>query len=174
MTVPASPPVSSLTDSGAASSTAPPSAASAAGATTTAGPGSRAATRRTGAVPGAARPRPRPATLLRAEGVAILAVAAVAYAQVGVSWWLFAALLLAPDVGLLGYVRGARVGALTYNLTHTLVAPGALGVVGALLGADLAIAVALVWAAHIGGDRALGYGLKYPTRFNDTHLPRLS
>ena len=46
----------------------------------------------------------------------------------------------------------------------------ALGIIGMLVGAPLAVAVALAWFAHIGMDRLAGYGLKYPTDFKDTHL----
>ena len=74
---------------------------------------------------------------------------------------------------MLGYVAGPRVGALSYDLVHAYVGPLALGVVGVLVGADLAMELALIWAAHIGADRLLGYGLKYPSAFKDTHLQRV-
>jgi hypothetical protein len=35
------------------------------------------------------------------------------------------------------------------------------------------VAVALIWFAHISMDRTVGYGLKYPTSFKDTHLERV-
>ena len=82
-------------------------------------------------------------------------------------------LALAPDLSMLGYVAGPRVGALSYDLVHTYVGPLALGVVGVLVGADLAMQLALIWAAHLGADRLLGYGLKYPSGFKDTHLQRV-
>lgn len=82
-------------------------------------------------------------------------------------------LLLAPDVSLLGYLAGPRVGAVTYNLFHSYPLPAALGALGLLWGAPLAVAVALVWLAHIGIDRLVGYGLKYPTGSKDTHLGRV-
>jgi hypothetical protein len=114
-----------------------------------------------------------PGRTLRLEGALLFMAAVTAYAHSGTSWWLFAGLLLVPDIGMLGYAAGARVGAFTYNLTHTLALPLGLGLVGLWTGSSTAIAVALVWAAHIGMDRALGYGLKYPTHFRDTHLQRV-
>lgn len=115
----------------------------------------------------------RPVALLRAEGAALLIVSVLLYWLNGGSWWLFALLLLAPDVSTLGYLAGPRVGAAAYNAFHSYPLPTALGVFGLLWSAPLALAVALVWLAHIGMDRLVGYGLKYPTGFKDTHLGRL-
>lgn len=115
-----------------------------------------------------------PGVLLRLEGVALCGIAVLLYGWLGGGWWWFAVLLLVPDVGLLGYLLGPRHGARLYNLTHTLVVPAVLGAVGLGLGAPTAVLLALVWAAHIGMDRALGYGLKYPGAFADTHLQRVA
>ena len=112
----------------------------------------------------------RPAVLLRAEGVAMLAASVALYWLYGGSWWLFALLLLAPDASMLGYLAGPKVGAAVYNTFHSYPLPAALGVFGLLVNAPLAVAVALVWFAHIGMDRMIGYGLKYESGFKDTHL----
>ncbi len=110
---------------------------------------------------------------LRLEGLAVAAVTAVLYARTGASWWLFAAVWLAPDLSMLGYLgrpcRGARV----YNAFHTYVAPAVLALAALLLHAQVALAIALIWANHIGVDRLLGYGLKYSEGFGYTHLGRL-
>jgi Domain of unknown function (DUF4260) len=111
-----------------------------------------------------------PRVLMRSEGVALLAMAAVLYGSYGRSWWLFLALLAVPDLGLLGLLWSKRVGAVTYDLTHTYVLPAALGLVGVHTGSGLAAALALVWFAHIGMDRALGLGLLYPDGSGCTHL----
>jgi hypothetical protein len=111
-----------------------------------------------------------PLVLLRSEGVALLAMAAVLYGRYGRSWWLFVALLPAPDLGLLGSLWSRRAGAVAHDLTHTYVGPAALGIVGLLTSSGLAIALALVWVAHIGMDRALGLGLQYPDGSGRTHL----
>ena len=91
----------------------------------------------------------------------------------GESWWLFALLLLAPDLAMLGYLAGPRVGAVAYNVFHSYPLPAALGLVGLFVGAPLAVSVALVWFAHIGMDRLVGYGLKYPADSKDTHLQKV-
>jgi hypothetical protein len=112
-------------------------------------------------------------SLLRLEGLAVLAAAVAAYAFIGGSWLLFALLLLAPDLAMIGYRFGPVVGAVAYNAAHTDLAPAALGAAGLALGAPTIQALALIWIAHIGLDRALGYGLKYATGFGDTHLGRI-
>lgn len=84
----------------------------------------------------------------------------------------FAALFLAPDVAFLGYLAGPRVGAAAYNTTHSTLGPLALAAIGVLYAPD-AMPLALIWLAHIGFDRALGYGLKYGSAFADTHLGRV-
>jgi hypothetical protein len=111
--------------------------------------------------------------LLRLEGFAVLAAAAFGYAFIGGSWLLFALLLLAPDLAMIGYRFGPVVGALAYNAAHTYLAPAALGAAGLVAGAPILQALALIWIAHIGLDRALGYGLKYASGFGDTHLGRI-
>jgi len=114
-----------------------------------------------------------PRLLLRAEGIAAFAAAAAAYYLLGGPLWLFLVLGLAPDLSMVGYLAGPRAGSALYNAAHTYVAPLALGAVGVAAGAPWVTWVALVWAAHVGADRAVGYGLKYPTGFRDTHLSRL-
>ena len=111
-----------------------------------------------------------PLVLLRSEGVALLALAAILYGRHGRSWWLFVALLPAPDLGLLGNLWSRRAGAVAHDLTHTYLPPVALGAVGVLTSSGLAVALALVWFAHIGMDRALGLGLQYPDGSGCTHL----
>ena len=110
--------------------------------------------------------------LLRAEGLALAAAATAAYAHAGFSWGLFAALFLAPDLSFAAYLFGPRWGVAAYNFVHSTLAPLALGGAAFALGAPEAEAIALIGLAHIGFDRALGYGLKYPTAFGDTHLGR--
>jgi hypothetical protein len=109
-------------------------------------------------------------TLLRIEGGALLAAAAAGYGWFGGSPWLFLALFLAPDLSMAGYLAGSRIGAWTYNAFHTTLPPLALLSVGLWTGSEISRLLALVWLAHIGFDRALGYGLKRATGFGDTHL----
>jgi Domain of unknown function (DUF4260) len=114
-----------------------------------------------------------PRRLLRTEGAALLIVAVMLYARTGTSWWLFAVLLLAPDLSFGGYLAGPRIGAAAYNAVHTTIGPLALALIGLLAPSPLMIALALIWVAHIGADRMLGYGLKYEAGFAFTHLGRI-
>ena len=108
--------------------------------------------------------------LLRIEGLAVGVVSAVLYARTGASWWLFAALWLAPDLSMLGYLASPCRGARVYNAFHTYTVPITLGLLGWLLHANAFIPFALIWVNHIGVDRLMGYGLKYSTGFSWTHL----
>ena len=111
--------------------------------------------------------------ILRAEALALFVAGVLLYLQLnGHPLWLLP-LLLAPDISMIGYLGGPRLGAITYNAVHNLV----LGLGCLAIGWFAAIApIALLGAllvAHVGMDRALGYGLKLPTDFKDTHLGRI-
>jgi hypothetical protein len=110
------------------------------------------------------------AATLRLEGGVALVLAVAAYRLLGASGWMFAWLFLAPDLSMLGYLANRRVGALTYNIGHSYLTPAALALGGVLLHNALAYQLAAIWFAHIGFDRLLGYGLKYPQAFGATHL----
>lgn len=110
---------------------------------------------------------------LRLEGAAVFVAGLILYAQLGAPWWLVVPLLLLPDASAVGYLAGPRIGAIAYNVVHTW----AFGL--AVLGVGLATGVAPIAIlgaaaiAHVGMDRAAGYGLKLPTSFQDTHLGRI-
>jgi Domain of unknown function (DUF4260) len=114
-----------------------------------------------------------PRFLLHLEGVAIAGAALVLYFWADHPWWLFLLLALAPDLAIAAYALGPRIGAAAYDVVHTYALPLVLGAVGVVADSDAAVAVALIWLTHIGVDRALGYGLKYPSGFKDTHLQRV-
>jgi hypothetical protein len=114
-----------------------------------------------------------PALLLRAEGLVVLAGALALYTMGGYGWLAFILLLFAPDLTMAGYVLNPRVGSIIYNLGHTYSLPLALALVSLGAGFEPGQQLALIWLAHIGLDRALGYGLKYATSFKDTHLARV-
>jgi Domain of unknown function (DUF4260) len=111
--------------------------------------------------------------ILRLEGAASFAAAIALYAHAGFSWPLFALLILAPDLAMLPYLIGPRVGAAAYNLVHTYALSVPLTLAGFWLASPIASALGLIWITHIGMDRMLGYGLKYASGFGDTHLGRI-
>lgn len=111
--------------------------------------------------------------LLRLEGLVVLVAAVAAYSQFGAGWGWFATLFLLPDLALLAYLAGSRAGSLAYNASHSYTAAIALLATGVLGGRPGLVPLGLIWCAHIGLDRLLGYGLKYESSFGATHLGRI-
>jgi hypothetical protein len=122
---------------------------------------------------GIARVPSMPGVLLRVEGIAVLIGAITLYANQQGSWIAFVLLLLAPDLSAIGYLVNTHVGSVAYNAVHTYVLPSLLAALSILVSFPAGIQIALIWFAHIGMDRALGFGLKYATAFKDTHLQRV-
>jgi hypothetical protein len=115
----------------------------------------------------------RPTTLLRIEEATLLLLSLFAYQHLHASWLLFGLLFLTPDLSMLGYLANPRIGAAIYNLIHTFTLPLALLLASYIEHWHLASELALIWTAHIAFDRLLGFGLKYPTQFKDTHLQHI-
>ncbi len=111
--------------------------------------------------------------ILRLEALALAVASIVAYRVAGGGWGMYAALWLIPDLAMVGYLANPRVGSIAYNTTHNLVLPALVCAVG-LFGwpSALTLQLGLLWFSHVAIDRALGFGLKYPTVFMDTHLVR--
>jgi Domain of unknown function (DUF4260) len=116
----------------------------------------------------------KPGFLLHAEGFVVLTVSFAAYHELNGNWPVFFLLFLWPDLFMLGYLVNVRLGASLYNLVHTYTGPLLLGAVAVFEHWHNAQLFALIWTAHISVDRALGYGLKYPTFFKDTHMQRVA
>jgi hypothetical protein len=114
-----------------------------------------------------------PGLMLRLEGLTVLIAAVLLYAHQDYGWLLFALLLLAPDLAIIPYAVNQRLGRIIYNLAHTYTLPLLLALAGLLLPHSLALQLSLIWFAHIGMDRTVGYGLKYPDSFKETHLQRV-
>ena len=111
--------------------------------------------------------------LLRLEGLTLFAGMVLLYAVWGGSWWVFALLFLAPDLSFIAYLADPKSGAIIYNAAHSYMLPVALMTLGFALPEPLTLSIAMIWLAHIGIDRALGYGLKYEAGFGFTHLGRI-
>jgi hypothetical protein len=114
-----------------------------------------------------------PRRWLRLEGATLLIGALVAYSTTGQAWWLLPLTILVPDLTMIGYLGGPRLGARSYNLAHSTPLPAAVVAIGWWQERSLIVALGLVWVAHIGIDRLLGYGLKYGDHFQHTHLGRI-
>src|SRR5712672_4388032 len=126
-----------------------------------------ACTENTGAVTGG------PRILLRLEGLTLFAGMTLLYWVWAGYWWVYGILFLVPDISFAAYLAGPRVGAIVYNAAHSYMAPMTLNIAGFAFASPLVLSIAMIWLAHIGIDRALGYGLKYSAGFGFTHLGRV-
>src|SRR5262249_14219011 len=115
----------------------------------------------------------KPRFLLQTEGALVFLAAILAYRYIHASWLLFFVLLLAPDLFILGYLVNGRIGAAVYNLVHTYAGPLLAFALSFYTNKPFLIPFILIWATHIGMDRMLGFGLKYPAGFKDTHFQRV-
>ena len=115
----------------------------------------------------------QPKLLLRIEGAAVLCGACALFHLLHGSWLWFGLLFLATDFSMVGYLFDKKLGASIYNFAHTYTTPIALLLLLSFFGRLSEAWLALIWVAHIGFDRLLGYGLKYETAFKDTHLQRV-
>ncbi len=111
--------------------------------------------------------------MLRLEGLIVLIAAVSLYAYFDFSWLAFALLFLAPDLALIPYAIDENLGIGIYNVLHTYTLPLVLGLVAILIGWPVGVQLALIWLAHIGMDRTVGYGLKYRGGLKETHLGRV-
>ena len=109
----------------------------------------------------------------RAENLAIAAAVVVAFVRLHFAWWWLPALFLAFDASMAGYLVGNRAGAVCYNLVHAYAAPGVRLLSYVVTGSRWAAFPGLLWAFHIAGDGVLGYGLKFTSGFQDTHLGKI-
>ena len=108
--------------------------------------------------------------LIRLEEFALFVFAIYLFTLLDYSWWVFPFLLLAPDLGAIGYIAGPRVGAATYNLTHHKGLAVLFYLVGVLIASQVFQLIGVIMLAHSSIDRVLGYGLKYPDSSDHTHL----
>jgi hypothetical protein len=111
-----------------------------------------------------------PRVWLQVEGATLLIGSLIAFSITHRSWWLVPLVLFVPDVFMAGYIGGTRVGAYVYNLAHATPLPAMLMGYGWWQNKSLFLAIGVVWLGHIGMDRMLTFGLKYPDHFQHTHL----
>ena len=111
--------------------------------------------------------------ILQIEGMAVLFLSVYFYFNMGYSWILFLILLLSPDISMLGYLKDNKFGAMLYNVFHTYFIPIGIIIFGIWVHNDFLLMLSLIWVAHIGMDRMVGFGLKYPTHFKDAHFDNI-
>ena len=109
-------------------------------------------------------------TLLKTEELAEALFTLAVFASLPYAWWVLPATFLLPDLSMVGYLAGPRVGAFCYNFAHHKAVAWAVGIGGWWLGQPVLLLAGTVLLFHSAVDRLLGYGLKYATGFRDTHL----
>lgn len=112
-------------------------------------------------------------SIVHLEGAVIFLAMIYLYGFYGFHWWIFILFLFAPDISILGYMVNNHVGAMIYNVCHTYIFSIIIFLCGLFFQQELAIAIGIIWTAHIGMDRLCGFGLKYHTAFKDTHLQKI-
>ena len=115
----------------------------------------------------------KPKIWLRFEGFILLISTIFLFAEQHQKWWMYPALLLVPDIFMIGYLIDKKIGAFLYNLGHAYPSPALVIYLGWHFHHPFVIALGVIWLGHIGWDRFFGYGLKYDTGFKDTHLGSL-
>lgn len=111
--------------------------------------------------------------LLHIEGFVVFISSLLFFHYLNYNWLLFLVLLFVPDVSILGYLLKKKIGSIAYNIFHSYVLPLVLLAFSVSYNYGIGIQISLIWFSHIGMDRAIGFGLKYPTRFKDTHLGKV-
>ena len=108
--------------------------------------------------------------VLKLEEVLIFALGIYLFSLLNYQWWWFLVLILTPDMGMLGYLFGPKVGALSYNLFHHRGLAVAIYLTGIYLSLPLCQLIGIILFSHASLDRIFGYGLKYDKGFRYTHL----
>jgi hypothetical protein len=111
-----------------------------------------------------------PRVLLRIEGLVLFAASIALFSFQGQQWWLYPLLLLVPDIFMLGYLKNTKLGSIAYNFGHSYPVAALVVTLGFIFVSPITISIGAIWFGHIGWDRMLGYGLKYETSFQHTHL----
>lgn len=112
-------------------------------------------------------------TLLKSEEFIQFLAAIYVFSRLNIAWWWFPALILLPDLSMIGYAINPAIGAILYNIVHHKGLGIAVGLLGLMLGNQTLILTGIILFAHSSMDRMLGYGLKYPDSFKHTSLGNL-
>ena len=108
--------------------------------------------------------------LLKLEAFALFGLSIFLFSRLDYPWWLYPLLFFVPDLSMVGYAFGPRVGAWVYNVVHHYAVSIGLYVLGFVLGVPILQLTGIILLGHSSLDRVLGYGLKYPDSFQNTHL----
>lgn len=112
-------------------------------------------------------------TTLKIEELFQFLLGIVFFSQLNYAWWVFPALLLLPDIGMLGYMFNNKIGAISYNIFHHKAIAIVFLVAGYFYLGEVYTLIGVILYSHASFDRLLGYGLKYSDHFKHTHLGTL-
>ena len=107
---------------------------------------------------------------LKYEELAMFGLAVFLFSETSYIWWLFPALILLPDIGMIGYLVNTKIGAITYNLFHHKGIAIMTFITGYYFAMDWMVLTGIILFGHASLDRIFGYGLKYEDHFKHTHL----
>ena len=111
--------------------------------------------------------------IVRIENGFAFAISFYIYVYLNFPIWLFFVLLLVPDITMIGYAMNKKIGAIVYNIGHSLIVPLLFFISYIYFSNDYLLIISIIWLAHIFMDRLLGFGLKYEDTFNITHIQKL-
>lgn len=109
-------------------------------------------------------------TLIKLEDLGFFLLSLYFYSQTGHSWWLYALLILLPDIGMVGYAVNKNLGAIIYNIFHHRGLAVLLLLFGWVSISEYVALAGIILLSHASLDRVFGYGLKYPDDFKHTHM----
>jgi len=104
------------------------------------------------------------------EEAAMFSLSIFLFAKLSFAWWWYLVLILTPDLSMLGYLANTRTGALVYNFFHHKAVAIVVYIAGFYLNNEGLQLAGVILFGHSSMDRMLGYGLKYPDSFQNTHL----
>ena len=108
--------------------------------------------------------------LIRLEELFLFGLALFLFSKLDYGWGTYALLFMTPDLSMLGYLAGPRLGAWTYDLIHHKGLSVGVYVLGYLLAIPWLMLAGTILLGHSSLDRVFGYGLKYADAFQNTHL----
>ena len=111
--------------------------------------------------------------LIKWEEAAMFLLSIVLISRLPYAWYWWLVWILAPDLSMVAYLGGNRVGAIGYNIVHHKGVAIMLYLVGLFMSHPALEYAGMILFGHSSMDRGMGYGLKYFSGFQDTHLGRI-
>jgi Domain of unknown function (DUF4260) len=111
--------------------------------------------------------------LLSLEEVAQFLLGIWLFSRLDFAWWWFPALLLLPDLSMIGYLINPKIGAWIYNFFHHKLLGIIILIFGYYTDNQQVTLIGVILFAHSAMDRIFGYGLKFDDAFTNTHLGKI-